>query len=104
MSSSQGSDYITHYHLTQKQPFLNLSDLSPDELSIVMRDLEDRRAKEELKRVFGKRYMDCDGSLKRGCTTFSSSQAENANERFRTTSSSDRASGYEVFHRTCKRS
>jgi hypothetical protein len=46
MSSSQGSDYITHYHLTQKQPFLNLSDLSPDELSIVMRDLEDRRAKE----------------------------------------------------------
>jgi hypothetical protein len=37
-------------HLAQKQPFLNLSDLFQDELSVVMRDLEDRCAKEELKR------------------------------------------------------
>jgi hypothetical protein len=58
MSSPQVPDYITHYHLAQKQPFLNLSDLSAEELSIVMRDLEDRRAEEGLKRVFGRRYME----------------------------------------------
>lgn len=50
--------YVTHYHLADKPPFLNLSDLTKTELAVVMRDLDDRRASSGLKRVFGRRYME----------------------------------------------
>lgn len=49
--------FVTHYHLADKRPFLNLSDLAEPELAAVMQDLERRRASSELKRVFGGRYM-----------------------------------------------
>ena len=50
-------DYVTHYHLADKTPFLNLSDLADEELPGVMRDLEHRRTRSGLQRVFGGRYM-----------------------------------------------
>jgi len=49
--------FVTHYHLADKRPFLNLSDLSQSELADVMQDLEWRRGASGLKRVFGPRYM-----------------------------------------------
>ena len=49
--------FVTHYHLADKRPFLNLSDLAESELAHVMQDLERRRAASGLKRVFGPRYM-----------------------------------------------
>lgn len=48
-------DFATHYHLADKRPFLNLSDLDDEELTRVMVDLERRRAECGLKRVFGPR-------------------------------------------------
>ncbi len=50
--------YVTHYYLPDRSPFLTLSDLSVDELAVVIRDLEHARAKTGLQRVFGPRYMD----------------------------------------------
>lgn len=50
--------FATHYHLADKPPFLNLSDLTKTELAVVMRDLDDRRVNSGLKRVFGRRYME----------------------------------------------
>ena len=50
--------FATHYHLADKAPFLNLSDLDETELASVLRDLEQRRAASGLKRVFGRRYME----------------------------------------------
>jgi hypothetical protein len=51
------SALVTHHHLADKQPFLNLSDLSEAELDGVMSDLESRRAQPGFHRVFGRRYM-----------------------------------------------
>lgn len=50
--------FVTHYHLSDKSPFMNLCDLSDTELQGVLRDLESRRARGSLKRVFGSRYME----------------------------------------------
>jgi hypothetical protein len=50
-------DYATHYHLADKQPFLNLSDLSQSDLGVVVADMTRRRGESGLKRVFGPRYM-----------------------------------------------
>jgi hypothetical protein len=51
-------DYITHYYLADKKPFLNLSDLSESELASVMGDLNGRRTSApSFKRIFGRRYM-----------------------------------------------
>src|SRR5262245_1540371 len=50
-------DFVTHYHLADKRPFLNVSDLNEPELAAIMEDLERRRASAGLKRVFGNRYM-----------------------------------------------
>jgi hypothetical protein len=49
--------FATHYHLADKRPFLNLSDLAEPQLTGVMQDLERRRASAGLKRVFGARCM-----------------------------------------------
>src|SRR5260370_41558341 len=51
-------DHVTHYHLADKAPFLNLSDLTEGELSGVMGDLHRRRKERGVKRVFGARYME----------------------------------------------
>lgn len=52
-------DNITHYYSRTDRPFQNLSDLSPDELAIVLERLKQRKAgNPAFKRVFGKHYMD----------------------------------------------
>jgi hypothetical protein len=51
-------DFATHYHLPDKRPFLNLSDLPSEEVTTVLDELMRRRASEPaFKRVFGRRYM-----------------------------------------------
>lgn len=50
-------DYATHYHLADKAPFLNLSDLEEPELSRVIAELAERKRASGLKRIFGRRYM-----------------------------------------------
>jgi hypothetical protein len=49
---------ITHYYLSDRKPFLNLSDLEDVELDKVLHDLEVKNAKNNSKRVYGKRYME----------------------------------------------
>jgi len=50
--------HITHYHLADRAPFLNLSDLTEDALQGVLAALNARRAEEAgYKRFFGRRYM-----------------------------------------------
>ncbi|HEX3776806.1 MAG TPA: hypothetical protein VHV51_20180 [Polyangiaceae bacterium] len=51
-------DCAVHYHLADKQPFLNLSDLAETELASVISDLACRQAESGLKRSFGPRYME----------------------------------------------
>jgi hypothetical protein len=50
--------FVTHYHLPDKAPFLNLSELREPELSEVLEDLEGRRRSSQLQRIFGRRYME----------------------------------------------
>ena len=54
-------DFATHYHLPDSPPFLNLSELSDDELPAVLQALDQRRQAGDHKRVFGSRYMDLRG-------------------------------------------
>ena len=50
--------FATHYHLSDKAPFLNLSDLNEEQLAKVVEDLAKRRAESgDFNRVYGKRYM-----------------------------------------------
>ena len=51
-------DFATHYHLADKAPFLNLSDLDESELEVVVQDLARRRKDSGLKRVVGRKYME----------------------------------------------
>jgi hypothetical protein len=51
-------DFVTHYHLPGTRPFLNLSDLTAEELPAVLLALDKRRDAGEHQRVFGSRYMD----------------------------------------------
>jgi hypothetical protein len=48
---------VTHYHLADKRPFLNLSDLNESDLARVLEDMLQRRQSGRLQRVFGARYM-----------------------------------------------
>ncbi|PZD75326.1 hypothetical protein C1752_00179 [Acaryochloris thomasi RCC1774] len=51
-------NFITHYHLADKAPFLNLSDLSERERASVLSELQERyRSEDGFKRQYGKRYM-----------------------------------------------
>jgi hypothetical protein len=50
-------DFVTHYYLAGREPFLNLSDLDEPGLSDVLAQLQSLRAS-GLKRVFGGRYME----------------------------------------------
>lgn len=45
---------LTHYYLSDRKPFLNLSDLEGEELQKVLNDLKGAGSK----RVFGKKYME----------------------------------------------
>jgi hypothetical protein len=50
--------FATHYHLPDKRPFLNLSDLPSREVGSVIDELMRRRTSDQtFKRVFGRRYM-----------------------------------------------
>jgi len=50
-------NYITHYYLPDKEPFLNLSDLSEEEMKPVIDDLEKRHLDGKIKRVFPDWYL-----------------------------------------------
>jgi hypothetical protein len=58
MNASPIPDFVTHYHLPGTRPFMNLSDLSVDELPAVLFHLDKRREAGDHQRVFGPRYMD----------------------------------------------
>lgn len=51
------SNYVTHYYLPDKQPFLNLSDLSGEKLKQVVEELNQRQAKGKIKRIFPEWYL-----------------------------------------------
>lgn len=50
-------DFITHYHLPDRLPFLNLSELDDDRLAPVLAGLGDVAADGRSERRFGPRYM-----------------------------------------------
>jgi hypothetical protein len=50
-------DFITHYHLPGRAPFLNLSMLGEDDLPLVLAELDRMRVCGTHQRVFGPRYM-----------------------------------------------
>ena len=50
-------EFITHYYLPDKQPFLNLSDLSDEAKRPVLEDLEQRRLAGKMKRYFPDWYF-----------------------------------------------
>lgn len=49
--------HATHYHLPDRRPFLNLSDLAPDQQAVVMRELMELRAAGRQHRPFGPAYL-----------------------------------------------
>ncbi|MGK7950505.1 MAG: hypothetical protein AB4368_17415, partial [Xenococcaceae cyanobacterium] len=52
-------DFITHYHLADRQPFLSLSELKLDEQSYIFNDLLNRHKNEPgYHRRYGKDYID----------------------------------------------
>ncbi|MEO7817627.1 MAG: hypothetical protein ABIS18_00600, partial [Actinomycetota bacterium] len=50
-------DYATHYHLSDRRPFLNLSDLEDERSSEVIRDLQELRRAGRNTRLFGRTYV-----------------------------------------------
>jgi hypothetical protein len=50
--------FVTHYHLADRRPFLNLCDLPDDELDAVLADLGRLRRTGRHHRPFGRRYME----------------------------------------------
>ena len=51
-------DFVTHYHLADRRPFLNLSDIEGDAVFDVMRDLDVLRRDGRHKRPFGRTYIE----------------------------------------------
>jgi hypothetical protein len=51
-------DYVTHYFLLGRQPFLNLSELADPEWDAMQQVLEAERATGSSSRVFGRRYLE----------------------------------------------
>lgn len=51
-------DFITHYHLGDRRPFLNLSDLGGAELEAVRAELQALRKSHGHVRPFGRQYME----------------------------------------------
>ncbi len=50
-------DFVTHYYLNDRKPFLSLSDLSEDRLSEVLGDLREKARRGETKRGFAEWYI-----------------------------------------------
>ena len=50
-------DLVTHYYLPGRRPFLNLSDLDPGRLTVVLAELEALRSQGRQHRPFGPGYM-----------------------------------------------
>lgn len=50
-------NHITHYYLPDKKPFLNLSDLSDEEMKPIIANMEQRRLNGKIKRVFPEWYF-----------------------------------------------
>jgi hypothetical protein len=55
-SAGLSPQFVTHYYLGDREPFLNLSDLAEPELGRVLAELRSLRTS-GLRRVFGARYM-----------------------------------------------
>ena len=51
-------EFVTHYHLADRQPFLNLSDLSETDLEEVRQGLQKLRRARGHKRPFGRKYIE----------------------------------------------
>lgn len=51
-------DFLTHYHLPDRQPFLTLSDLDGEELNSVLAELRLKTQNGESKRMFADWYID----------------------------------------------
>lgn len=51
-------DFVTHYHLHDRRPFLNLSDLEGDELERVRLGLQALRKERGHQRPFGRQYIE----------------------------------------------
>jgi hypothetical protein len=51
-------DYVTHYYVAGRPPFLNLSDLPDEGLAPVLAELAAERLRGVSARVFGSRYVD----------------------------------------------
>lgn len=59
LEQSMHPDFITHYHLADRKPFLNLSDLEGEELDKVIETLASKRRQDgNFNRVYGRRYME----------------------------------------------
>jgi hypothetical protein len=50
-------EFVTHYYLAGRRPFLSLSDLGETELAAVLADLGALRRSRKQHRPFGPRYM-----------------------------------------------
>ena len=50
-------DFVTHYYLADRQPFLNLSDVDDDAVMDVMQDLNQPRRAGTHRRSFGRTYI-----------------------------------------------
>jgi len=50
-------DFVTHYYLPDRQPFLNLGDLDEERLTVVLHELAELRQSGQQHRPFGPRYM-----------------------------------------------
>ena len=55
--ASEVPEFATHYYVAGRRPFLNLSDLEPARLSVVMAELDTLARAGESERRFGPRYM-----------------------------------------------
>jgi hypothetical protein len=51
-------DYVTHYYVPGRAPFLNLSELTNPEWDAMRKVLEAERATGSSSRVFGRRYLE----------------------------------------------
>ncbi len=51
-------EFVTHYHLSDRHPFLNLSDLAETDLEGVRQGLQELRRVRDHKRPFGRKYIE----------------------------------------------
>ena len=51
-------DYVTHYYVAGRPPFLNVSGLTDPEWEVIRQDLEAERNAGRSSRVFGRRYLE----------------------------------------------